>query len=693
MKLSSSFLVTFCAVLMLSTAAYADVVINEIMYNSPGSPDIEWIELYNDGPSAVELDDFYFIDSDPTHTHCILNGDLAPGAYLLVVGDISAFSAEYPGVGPININDFDPNGTGFGLSNGGEAIYLYDDDGMLVDTVTYDDGGAWPGSPDGDGPTLELVNPGLDNANSTAWDPSLVMGGTPGAINSVFQGNQAPIIHDTDKSPDLPQVGDNVLITALVSDASDLDRVELFVDLGAGFVSRQMFDDGAHGDGAPADSLFGATIDAEPEGTLVRYYVAAYDDFGNVVTKPSEAPATFHAYTVGYNPLGNLLVVEAMASNGSTLADEFGEFDDWVEILNTSNVATNLSGMFLTDNFGDHRKWMMPELILEGYASLIIWCDGEPEQGPLHTSFKLSAGGEEIALYDSEEHGNTRLSGFHFGLQNTDISVGLVPGVTVGIPAPGKTISVYSEPEYLSVPSPGSENTEPLAAVVINEFQTTSANGGVDDWIEFYNRSSQAVNISGWGVSDDPSEPLKWVFPVGTTLEASGYIFVDEVELGFSLSSAGEMIQLSSADGLTGIDFIQFGQQQADISYGRSGEYGMWSFFDEVTPGEENPNNLSAVDEGVLPSALRVSGAHPNPFNPVTQIHFELPHEARVTVDIYSVDGRLVRSIDGGVMGAGAGSLTFNGLDDNGRRVASGAFFARVRAGDEASVVKMMMVK
>jgi len=691
MKFSS--LLVLCTLVAFSPSAQANVVINEIMYNSPGSPDVEWIELYNNGESVVELDDWYFIDSDPTHPHCTLSGDLAPGAFLLVAGDLSTFQAQYPGVGPLNVNAFDAGGTGFGLSNGGEALFLYDDDGVMVETVVYDDGGAWPGSPDGDGPTLELVNPGLDNNNSTAWDPSLTNGGTPGAVNSVFQDNQAPLIHDTDKTPKLPQVGDTVLITALVSDASDLDRVELFVDLGAGFVSRPMYDDGFHGDGAAADSLFGAMIEAEPEGTLVRYYVAAYDDFGSVVTKPSTAPAAFHAYTVGYTPMNTLRVNEVMASNISTLADEFGEYDDWVELANIGPDAIDLTGMFLTDNFGDHRAWNLPAVSLDAFSSMLIWCDGQPEQGLLHAPFKLSAGGEEIALYDSEEHGNTLIHGFHFGLQSADVSVGLY-AVPIAIPEPGKSGAFQGfEPEYLSSPTPGYANVEPLSAVVINEFQTTSNSGGVDDWIEFHNRSNEAVNISSWGVSDNTANPLKWVFPIGTILEAGEYIVVDEIELGFSLSSTGELIQLSSADGLSGVDFVQFDEQQPDISYGRMAQYGLWSFFDTPTPGAANPDLLSAVPDEELPSALRATGVHPNPFNPLTKIQFELPREARVTVDIYTVAGRLVRTIDGGVMGAGPGSLEFNGLDNNGRRVASGALFARVRAGGEVSVVKMMMVK
>jgi len=244
----------------------------------------------------------------------------------------------------------------------------------------------------------------------------------------------------------------------------------------------------------------------------------------------------------------------------------------------------------------------------------------------------------------------------------------------------------------LSSPTPGEQNAEPNIFVVINEFLTTSASGGVDDWIEFGNNSSEPVDISGWGVSDNPGDPLKWVFPVGTVLAPGDLIVVDELELGFGLSSSGEEIQLTSADGISGIDYIVFGQQQPDISYGRI-LGGLWAFLDPPTPGEHNPGYLSPVEGHNLPLALTVNGAYPNPFNPTTRIHFELPLAARVLVEVYGVDGRLVRTIDGGMMAAGAASLNFNGLDNQGRRLASGVFFARVCAGGEAAVVKMMMVK
>ncbi len=685
-----STLIFFSLISTLAMTVQADVVINEIMYNTPGTPDVEWIELYNNGSTTVELDDWYFIDDNPLHTHCILMGDLLPGEFLVVVGDFALFSTQYPGVTNININAFDPSGTGFSLGNGGDSVIIYNDDGVLVDSVTYDDGGEWPASADGNGPSIELVNPGLDNNFPTSWEPSLADGGTPGQINSVYQFNQAPIIHDTDREPRLPQAGDDVLITALVSDASDLDRVELFVDRGNGFVSQPMFDDGAHGDGAAADSLFGGTIESQPEGALVRYYVAAYDDFGQVVTKPSDAPASSRAYTVGYTPEYSLRINEIMASNVITLADEFGEFDDWVEIQNTGSESIDLGGMFMTDNFGSHRQWMMPNMTLAAGDFLIFWCDDQPEQGPLHTTFRLSAGGEDIALYDTEAHGNTLLTGFRFGIQNPDVGFGIWEP---NIPNPAKSFSDVSiQPEYLSTATPGTTNDEPGSAVVINEFLTTSEAGGIDDWIELYNRSTQAVDISGWGLSDDAGNPLKWVFPVGTVLAANNYLVVNELELGYALSSSGEEIQLTSADGVTGIDYIGFGQQQPDVSYGRLFE-STWAFLSLPTPGVSNLSVLSPVDDHDLPLVLTVNGAYPNPFNPSTKIHFELPVAAQVTVAVYGLDGRLVRTIDAGMMAAGPANLIFNGRDNQGQRLASGVFFARVNAAGETAVVKMTMVK
>ncbi len=75
----------------------------------------------------------------------------------------------------------------------------------------------------------------------------------------------------------------------------------------------------------------------------------------------------------------------------------------------------------------------------------------------------------------------------------------------------------------------------------------------------------------------------------GTILAADEFVVFDEIELGFSFSSSGEVIMLSAPDGISGLDFYDFGQQVADMSEGRFGD-----------------------------------GAFPNPFNPQTEISFSL---------------------------------------------------------------------
>jgi hypothetical protein len=58
------------------------------------------------------------------------------------------------------------------------------------------------------------------------------------------------------------------------------------------------------------------------------------------------------------NPIhAQLYINEFMASNSNTIADEFDEYDDWVEIFNNNDYSINLSGYYLTDDLGNSTKW------------------------------------------------------------------------------------------------------------------------------------------------------------------------------------------------------------------------------------------------------------------------------------------------------------------------------------------------
>ena len=120
----------------------------------------------------------------------------------------------------------------------------------------------------------------------------------------------------------------------------------------------------------------------------------------------------------------HIKINELLAVNSFTNQDEFGEFDDWVEIFNSSNESIDLSNCFLSDDTTDLTKWRFPDSVSiippEGY--LLIWCDNNVEQGLFHANFKLSSFGETLIL--STNNGFTIIDKITFGQQSSDLSYG-----------------------------------------------------------------------------------------------------------------------------------------------------------------------------------------------------------------------------------------------------------------------------
>ncbi len=292
-------IVMFFFLIVQIVSAQNNIVINEIMYNSIGD-DVEFIELFNASGTTQNLQNWYLLDDNNEHEPCLIEWTLSPGEYLIVAADVNNFMLKYPSVSNINPNDFDSGGNGWALGNGGDAIRLFDNAGIIQDSLTYSDGGEWPSSPDGTGPSLELLNPALDNSLPTSWDPSSVDDGTPGEINSVYTENTLPICKDGERSIELPTNSDAVTITVTAFDTEGLSQVELFVNTGEGYISQTMYDDGSNGDAVAGDSIYTAVIPAQISGTLVKYYALATDNIGQQDSWPNSAPTEYHAYTVDY---------------------------------------------------------------------------------------------------------------------------------------------------------------------------------------------------------------------------------------------------------------------------------------------------------------------------------------------------------------------------------------------------------
>ncbi len=163
------------------TGIAEQVVINEINYNPPTSPNAgDWVELHNTSTNNIDLSGWEFYDNG--NQFIIPNGTfIEPDSFLILTQNDTLFTAIFPHVDEY-LGNFD-----FNLSGGGERISLFDENKCLSDFVIYDDDLPWDTIPDGNGPSLSLITPDLDNSLYTSWESSSEINsanGTPGRPNT-----------------------------------------------------------------------------------------------------------------------------------------------------------------------------------------------------------------------------------------------------------------------------------------------------------------------------------------------------------------------------------------------------------------------------------------------------------------------------------------------------------------------------
>ncbi|MFA3781683.1 FlgD immunoglobulin-like domain containing protein [Melioribacteraceae bacterium 4301-Me] len=109
--------------------------------------------------------------------------------------------------------------------------------------------------------------------------------------------------------------------------------------------------------------------------------------------------------------------------------------------------------------------------------------------------------------------------------------------------------------------------------------------------------------------------------------------------------------------------------------------------------GEFSTGTVTAVTEEKLPTDFSLSQNYPNPFNPTTRITYSLPENAFVTLKIYDILGREVRTLVNQEVNRGVYNVDWDGKDEFGNHVASGTYIYRLVAGKYVSVKKMILIK
>ena len=231
----------------------------------------------------------------------------------------------------------------------------------------------------------------------------------------------APLLSEARTDPSAPLPGAAVRLSVWVEDEAAPARVEARVRVDGGAWTTLSMDTSGGG-------VWFTELGAFAEGAVVEYVVEAEDAGGQVRTEPRAGDAAPRAFTVARRLMAGVHINELLASNDTVLADEAGEFDDWIEIHNSNDIPITLGGAYLTDDPTDPTRFALPDVMIPEGGFLIIWADDDTEQGPLHAPFKLSAGGEEVALFVGDGAGGLALADYvAFGEQETDVAFGRSP--------------------------------------------------------------------------------------------------------------------------------------------------------------------------------------------------------------------------------------------------------------------------
>jgi hypothetical protein len=188
--------------------------------------------------------------------------------------------------------------------------------------------------------------------------------------------------------------------------------------------------------------------------------------------------------------------------------------------------------------------------------------------------------------------------------------------------------------------------------IVINEFMASNTgvilddNNETEDWIELYNTTSNAIDMSGFFISDSKDNLTKFEFASGTTIPANGYLIVwaDEdktqgtLHANFKLTASGESIYLIDKSKLI-LDSLTFGQQTANKSAARIPNGTGPFVIGEHTFGKNN-NNSTAVDDQKY-ADLKI---YPNPSD--GNITIENTLDQNIKAQIYLSNGNLLNNIE-----------------------------------------------
>ncbi len=349
----------------------------------------------------------------------------------------------------------------------------------------------------------------------------------------------------------------------------------------------------------------------------------------------------------------DIAINEIMASNATTLADEDGDYEDWIELYNYGNEAINLGGYGLSDDYDNPYRWVFPAVIIEPGEYLIVWASGKDRKAE-----EVMVNGLIREIFTGIEGPNINDLTNHPDYLDNPCETHIV---TTGFEAPvnigdhyGQRMHGYIKPpetgEYIFWIASDDNGSLNLSSDQNpdNTVEIASVPGWTQprEWDKYPEQESAPITLEEGNYyyikalmkehEGDDNLAVRWQLPDGTIEEPipNARLFRDQEELhtNFRISSEGEEIILTHPNA-TRIDEHPPTPIPTDISYGRKPDgTGIWYYFDQPTPGSSNTTQSYT---GILsPPLFSTAGGFYN-----EEFDLELFHQEDNVTIVYTLDG------------------------------------------------------
>ena len=589
------------------------VYISEILASNTGSPNADgrcadYIELHNGGDYAVDLTGYQLGDIAGSLRYAFPAGTvIRPNGYLVVWCDKE-------------VEDYAP----FGISrSGGESFYLIASNNAIVDkvvTIASDPDQAMIRTKNGDWSLSMNPTPGMANDLVSATQDVYNEGVSPVRI-SEFSSAGNGFARSQNMACDWVEL-QNTATTAVdisgftLSDNAGNDKYT--------FPAGTVIESGAYfmvycAENVPGLAPFNLSQSAKETvvlknagGMIIEIVQSLPLEKGSQALQADGSWQTVDTPTPGFentekgfdaflNTIGakNVTVTEIMSSQDTLIADENGQFNDYIELYNSGETAVDLTGWWLSDDGNIPNKWIFPETVIEPGRYLLLFSGTGPD-------FNLSADGEEILL---STYVGTEVDRVAFGKAEINCSFDH-NGALLTKPTPGYENSDAGYKAFC-------ENHVSNGQLAIWEVMTSNdkympqALGVCYDWVEIKNISTDPVNLGNYTLTDDPDSPRLFKLPE-VTLEPGGVYIIflsGDSALGinhapFALNAAKDRLLLY-ADSL--VDYVYLTDIPAGMSYGRSGDTGGFFYME---PSPKNPNKAGYREISGMPASTYAPGVY-----------------------------------------------------------------------------------